>query len=250
MKIVAYATLLYGLDYLKEAVRSVIDDVDAIWFMYTPTPTFTHNHDLVNPDSAENLFAFAQESAGAKCGWYTARAGQFRNEGEHCDYIYTLAPDADVYVRLDVDEIWTAGLLRAAIDFGIQHNAARVRVPFYHYWRSFRRAMIDDPAYPDRVKFRAGQPDIDVTIHDAGRIHHMGYAQHSSVVEYKQRISSHAGEWRWGDNWFENVFLANRQYDCHPVSRNWWTPVDVDPYALGMPEYMRQHPYADLEVTP
>lgn len=250
MKIVAFATLHYGLDYAAASIRSVIDEVDVLCCIYSPTPSFLHNTDMPNPDSAENLFEVAQRAAGGKLHWYTARRGQFRTEGQHCDYVFELEPDADAYVRLDVDEIWTEGLLTKAVQFGVEQNAARVRVNWYHYWRSFRRAIVDDKSPADRIQLPALDKSLDLTYTGHERIHHMGYAQNTKIVEYKQYISSHAGEWRWQDNWYDNIYLTNRQYDCHPVARGLWTPVDVDPYALGMPDWMRQHPYAELEVTP
>lgn len=249
MKVVAYVTLHYGLDYLAESVRSIIDDVNAVWFIYSATPTFGFSVDRPCPDHAADLYEAAKAAAGDKFHWYTASPGQFRHEGDHCDYIYQLAPDADVYVRLDLDEMWSAGLLKAAIAFAVEQNAAKVRVPFVHYWRSFYRAVTNDPAYPDRVKYRHGDPSIDRTLTGQGVIHHFGYAQRSEVVEYKQHISAHRGEWR--ADWYATKFAPNAQEDVHPVNGDgWWIPADVDPFALGLPEYMREHANTRLEVIP
>lgn len=249
MKVVAFATLHYGLDFLRESVRSVIDAVSEFWFIYTPTPTFGFQTDAVCPEHAYDLYEAAQEAAGNKCHWFTASPHQFRNEGEHVDYSRVLAPDADVYVRLDVDEVWTAGLLQAGIDFAVRENVRSVRLPMVHLWRGFYKGITDDPAYPDRITYMRGALGTDRTFRDAGVIWHFGYAQNSAVVKYKQDISAHRNEWR--ADWYDTKFAVNAQVDVHPVNGNgWWNPTDVDPFALGLPEYMRQHPYAALEVIP
>lgn len=229
MKIVAFSTLHYGMDYIRESIRSVFDAVDEFHFIYTPTPTFGFQTDAVCPDHPADLYDAAREACGTKFHWFTASPNQFRSEGEHVGYSRVLVPDADVYVRLDVDEIWTAGLLQAAVQHAVDEGVSKVRLPMIHYWRSLYKAVTNDPAYPDRVTYVHGDPLRESTFREAGVIHHLGYAQNSAVVKYKQDISAHRNEWRAG--WYETKFAPNAQDDVHPVIGNgWWNPVAVDPF--------------------
>ena len=248
MGITAFMTLHYGVDYLEASIRSIIDEVDALWCLYTPDGSFGGAPQFDNPDSAERLFDIASATAGDKFHWYTASPGQWRNEGEHCDFIQVCDPDADVYVRLDADEVWTAGLLTEAIRFGQHEGLHKVRLPMIHYWRSLHRAVLRDPVVPDRVTIKANAGGRVDTLHGKGVIHHFGYAQRAEVVRYKQALSSHRAEWRQG--WYETTFEPNALADVHPVIVNHWTPERIDPFAHGLPEFMRKHPFVDMEVIP
>ena len=249
MRVVAFMTLHYGADYLAQSIASIIDDVDAVWCLYTPDGSFGGAPEYANPDSAETLFDIAQASAGDKFHWYTGSPGQWRNEGQHCDFIYTCEPNADAYVRLDADEIWTPGLLANALDFARSEGLYKVRLPMIHYWRSLYRAVLHDTLIPDRVTQPAARGDARVgTLHDKGVIHHFGYAQRSEVVRYKQALSSHRAEWR--NDWYRDKFEANALSDVHPVIFNHWTPELIDPFAHGLPDAMREHPFVDMEVIP
>lgn len=80
-------------------------------------------------------------------------------------------------------------------------------------------------------------------------IAHMGYAQRSEIVEYKQHTHGHRGEWRRDVDWFNDKFLANAQHDTHPVGSEYWNPEPVNPLDY-MPAFMKDHPYFNLEVIP
>lgn len=249
MKTIAFVTAHYGLDYLRESVRSIIDAVDAVWFMYSPTPTFGFGTTAQNPDHAADMFAAAKEACASKFHWYTASPNQWQSEGQHHDYIFTLVPDADAYIRLDVDELYGDGLLASALDYMRREDVSALRFPMTHYWRSFYKAVTNDPAYPIRIHRPNAANKRDVTYRDAGSIQHMGYAQRSEVVEYKQHISAHRNEWR--ADWLETKWRTNAQEDVHPViSNGWWNPKTVDPFSEGMPSFMSEHPYAKMEFIP
>jgi len=250
MKVVAYSKLHYGTEYLASAIRSVIDRIDEYWCLYTPVGSYGYTTARPCPDSVQDLYNIAQRASGAKFNWYAGRPGEWTNEGAHGDTIRRLAPDADVYVTLDHDEIWADGLLAAAIDYAVSENAYTVRLPMVHLWRSFWRGMAHDPAFPERVKYVHGERSTDVTLHERGRIFHFGYAQRAEIVEYKQWVHGHRGEWR-RDDWFNTKFAPNAQDDVHPVNLDgWWNAEPVDPFALGLPEWMREHPYAEMEMIP
>lgn len=249
MKIVAYTALLYGKDYLHYAIKSVIDHVDEYHVIYDKTGQGSHGHvtDRVCPDSRWELINIASNAAGDKLRWHDA--GPFAHEGYQRDRIHAYAPDADVILVLDADEIW-----QPLNDFNEWLHSwdnppvRRIRIPMIHYWRSFHRAVIHDPAYPERVIFPKATGNLEITYLGA-LINHMGYAQRSEVVEFKQHTHGHKNEWRRDCDWFNDKFMANAQTDTHPVGSEYWNPEQVDPLDY-MPAYMVYHPYFNLEVIP
>ena len=252
MNVVAYTALHYGKEYLGYAIRSVIDHVDAYYCLYTPIGSHGHRTDLPCPDTRDELCAIAQQAAGSKLVWHE---GIYPQEGAHREMIHQLAPDADVVLVVDADEVWGdvdgISVAQHAIAVAIGLEARTFRVPFIHYWRSFYRQITQDPAYPIRVIVpkrpeREGYiPRLGATIRSS--IHHFGYAQRPEIVRYKLETHGHKGEFRKDVNWFEDIFMANCQYDCHPIGSEFWFPDNIDPWQL-LPDFMLEHPYANLQV--
>lgn len=246
--VVAYTALLYGRDYLASAIRSVIDAVDEYHILYTPIGSHGHRSDIPCPESRDELYEIARQAAGSKFRWHEAT---WAHEGQQRDSIHQYAPDADVILVVDADEVWSVGAVRYAQFAAAFGQYRRYRVSMWHYWRSFRRVVMHDPAFPVRVicpKKPDSETQLDCHYWDGCRIHHFGYAQRPEIVEYKQHVHGHRGEWRRDVDWFRERFMANAQHDCHPVGSEYWQPEPVDPFALGLPEWMREHPYAGLEV--
>ena len=78
-------------------------------------------------------------------------------------------------------------------------------------------------------------------------VNHMGYATKPDIVAYKWKIHGHLGELRRDVNWFEDVYMTNRQTDCHPVGSEYWNAETVDPLAY-MPRWMAEHPFYGMDV--
>lgn len=246
MKVIGYVALHYGRTYLSHAIRSIIQDIDELWILYTAQGSHGHRTSIPCPETRDELYAIAQQAAGDKLRWVD---GSWTHEGQQRDSIHLHVPDADVVVVLDSDEIWTPGLLPSVIN-SMRHTKRRnIRIPFIHYWRSLHRAILHDPAFPVRVIFPK-QADGTITYApppwmEESRlvIHHFGYAQPAEIVRYKQLTHGHRNEWRRDCDWFNDVFMANRQYDCHPVGSPYWNPEDVTP-----PEILQDHPFYRLKV--
>ena len=241
MKVIAYTALHYGKDYLASAIRSVIDACDEYWVLYTPEGSHGHRSSIPCPETRDELHDIAYAAAGRKLKWAD---GHWHYEGEQRDRINALVPDAD--------EVWSEGLAQGVIyaeERARENGTKRFRLPIVHYWRSFYRCVLHDPAFPERVIFpQISEGGVADTITGWGVIHHFGYAQRPEIVEYKQYVHGHKAEWRRDVDWFRDRFMANAQHDCHPVGSDYWNPEPVDPFALGLPAWMKDHAYAQMGV--
>lgn len=237
MNIVAYTALHYGVEYLEYAIRSVINSVDEYVVLYSASGSHGHTAAEPCPDTRHDLMHAARRAAGYKLRWID---GNWTHEGQQRDAIYRHAASADVVLTLDADEVWASGLAQAAIDYAIDEDVHDLRVPMVHYWRSFHRAVLHDPAFPVRVVNRRGQ-HVRTLPPDNGVINHFGYAQNPEVVRYKLQTHGHKNEFRRDCDWYSDVFLANRQVDCHPVGSEYWNPEPVNPLDY-MPDWMQSHP--------
>lgn len=243
-KIIAYTPLHYGKCYLASAIRSVIDHVDEWHVLYTPIGSHGHRTDTPCPDTRDELLEIAL-MAGSKLRWHE---GVWPYEGAQRDTILQLAPDADVIFPVDYDELWEPGLVEEAISAALTGNVRGWRVPFRHYWRSFYRCFLHDPAWPTRIiapKIAGGE----ATLSTDKAVNHMGYAIPASLMRYKWLVHGHHNEMRRDCDWFTDVYEANRQNDAHPVGSEYWNAEQVDPWQY-MPDYMKQHPFAAFEVIP
>lgn len=244
MKVISYTALHYGKEYLYYAIRSVIDHVDEHHVLYSPVGSHGSRTDRPCPDTRDELMAQATRAAGDKLRWHD---GYWDYEGQQRDSITQYAPDADVILVVDADEIWHPLTVRGALS-AVEANPQykQWRVSMIHFWRSFSRAILHDPAYPTRVINTRSTEGRETTLVPGMPICHMGYAQRPAIVEYKQHTHGHIGQWR-KDDWFNTVFMTDAQSNCHPVGSEYWNPEPVDP-ADYMPAFMREHPYWNLPV--
>lgn len=248
MRVVAYTALHYGSEYLAYAIRSIIDHVDAYYVLYAAKGSHGSRTSIPCPDTREQLYAIAQQAAGDKLVWVD---GDWTQEGQQRDYIHTLEPDADVVLVLDADEIWGDGLAESVItqawkQTGWMGTIRNLRLPIIHYWRSFYRCVLRDPAYPVRAIF----PHVlngEGAFATHRYINHMGYAQRAEIVQYKILTHGHKGEWRQDVDWLQDRFMVNAQMDCHPVGSTYWNPERVDPLSY-MPRWMQDHPYYQMSL--
>ena len=249
-KIVGYCALLYGKCYLDAAIRSVIDGVDEFWILHTEVGSHGHRTAAPSPDTRDELHDIAHAAAGRKLKWVTS---QWTHEGEQRDRIFSLCPDASIVIPVDYDEIWQPHLLNFAINTALENpTVRRWRIPFRHYYRSFYRCILHDPAYPHRLYNVSGDPAEERTLDTTMAVNHMGYAIPPALMRFKWEVHGHRGELRRDVDYFTDVYEANRQTDCHPCGSIYWNAEPVDPFArpFFMPDYMREHPYAGMEVIP
>lgn len=244
--VVAYMALHYGREFMSWAIHSIIDHVDALYVLYAPQGSHLTRTTERCPETRGELYALAARAAGDKLRWVD---GDWTQEHEQRNTINTLT-DAPVIVTLDADEIYAPGLLPQILqDYREgKFTARRLRLPMWHYYRSLKKVIKHDPAYPERVLFRDLPEGKETYSIPPGRgedfrIHHMGYALSSNIVRYKWTIHGHLNELRKDCDWFNDVFMANRQYDCHPCGQKEWITEDCEvlPFLAG-------HPYAGLDL--
>lgn len=238
--IISFTCLHYGVSYLRYALKSVAPYVDACYVLYSPHGSHGHQTSEPCPETREELFAQAILGAGKKLRWYD---GDWKREHEHRGAIHQICPEAKQIIVLDSDEIWPAALIDHVTERCTEWHDYRIEL--VHFWRSFRRAVVNDEAAPVRVVNPQGKKGEVLVDPDIERICHMGYAQPEAITRYKQLTHGHKAEWR--ADWYEKRFLANALFDCHPTSANYWNPIAVDPLDY-LPEWMKDHPFWDMEV--
>jgi len=254
MKIIAYMALHYGTDYIEAAIRSTIESVDEFHVLYAAQPSHGSRSGLVCPDSENDLHALAWQVAGTKLRWHT---GGWLQENEQRNSILQYAPDADVILIVDSDEIFSPQLVDKVLDYsGSVTNSIPpfryLRLPFVHYYRNFRSCIVHDPAFPVRVIF----PRIDARygesswnpVYANGVVNHMGYCQRAEIIRYKLGIHGHTGQFRCTpDEYVDNIYLDhNRWTDLHPIGSEYWNTEAVNPLDR-MPAWMEKHPYFSRE---
>lgn len=245
MRIISLTICHYGVDFLPYALKSVHDAVDAQYVLYTPEGSHGHKTSAVCPDTREMLIEAAIAGAGSKLRWHE---GVYANESEHRAKIHELEPDCDLIVVTDYDEIWQPGLAEYAIKTALENDVRRWRVPFRHYFRSFYKCILHDPAYPERIIKPKASGGIE-TLNTTMAVNHFGYSITLEMMEYKWRIHGHLSEMRRDVDYLNDVYKANRQTDVHPVGSIYWNPETVDPFAENwLPNWMHEHPYSKVNL--
>lgn len=245
--IVAYTALHYGRDYLNHAIRSIIDEVDLYIVLYTAVGSHGHRTAQPCPETKDELYEIAYAAAGDKLRWFD---GEWPYEGAQRDSIFQIVPEADAIVVLDADEIWSPGLLKQALKTTKTWHRRDIRLPMAHYWRSLKQAILHDPAYPVRLIYPhikegaetfAPFPPLSKPYQ---AINHYGYAQRSEIVRYKLETHGHKNEFRRDCDWFNDIFMdPTRTRDLHPVGSEYW---NIE--TIAVPDFMRDHPYAGLDL--
>lgn len=239
MRTYAFCCLHYGAPYLAWSIRSVIDAVDRFVVIYTPQGSHGSRSTLPNPDTHDELLQIAHEAAGNKLIW---REGIYTHEGQHRDAVFEIAPEADVILTVDSDEIWMPAQLELLLKSATTGNVRSYLAYEMPFWRSFQRAIPERLCAPARaVRTRNGGGTLST---DAW-FGHFGYAQPTRYIEYKMSLHGHKADWR--PNWFADKWLPNAQTDLHPTNYDFWNARRVLPNNF-LPTFMQEHPFAHLEV--
>jgi len=230
MKVIGYMPLLYGKEYLKESLSSVIDLVDKFVILYTPRASYGHGVQHQCPESEEELKEIAQEVCGDKLIWSSKR---YHNEGEHRNEIYKYSDGYDIIITVDADEVVDTEEMRKAIEVAHEGEYRNYGIDGYiNLWRSFDKACFDG-FRPIRIinPKGEGQGEVKVTIW------HFSCCQAKETMEYKYLTHGHSNELR--TNWLQDFFYSGRTEDVHPVAIGLWNVVDYD--KTQMPDILKKH---------
>jgi hypothetical protein len=252
MKVHSLTILHYGADYLSYALRSVYHNVDQLHIFYTPTPSHGHSTNTPPIETKEQLLQAAYAyNPDEKVRWYDMLG--VTQEGPQRDLALRTvqAAGAELVVVVDYDEIWGNGVLEEVLYQIYNDGTARNNlVNMVHLWRSFNWCCRDE-GWPVRIIDLRQNNDNVLYIPKEFDIYHFGYAVTNQIINYKWQIHGHKNEMRPG--WLEDVWAIWPPIDnCHPTNgRNdegkaFWSPEPFD--KTQFPEFMREHPFWDLEM--
>lgn len=248
LRIHSYTIAHYGSAYIGWALRSILPFVDIAHIIYTPHPSHGHGTDQPPPERGPQIYQAAKQfDYDNKIRWYEKR--EFWQEGQHRDYAVRQCQQtgADIILVCDVDEVWHSHVLVEALKIVEAGNKRNWLINFTHLWRSFNWACRDN-GWPVRfIDLRQEGNEIAYIPVELGDIYHFGYAVTDNIMAYKWLIHGHKGELR--PDWFEAKWHGWQPGvdDVHPTNeKNWWTPQPFD--KLQLPEFMRDHPFWDLEI--
>lgn len=246
MKIHSYTVCHYGSDYIGWSLRSIFPFVDVAHIFYTPHPSHGHSTSRSCPEYGPQLFEAAKQfDSDNKIRWH--QAGGILYEGQQRDSAVKMVKEsgADIILVVDVDEVWPAHILEAALELVKQGDKRDWLINFTHLWRSFNWCCHDN-GWPVRFIDLRQAEGIAYIPAELGKIYHFGYAVTNDIMEYKWQIHGHRAELRpaWLDEkwhgWQPGI------EDVHPTNENnWWKPEPFNKEEL--PEFMREHPFYNLE---
>lgn len=243
LKTISLTVLLYGREYLGWALKSIVDYVDEVWVLYSDVGSHGFRVSVPCPESRVELHAIASAVAGNKLRWVD---GQWWTEGQQREAIYALCPDAERIIVVDADEIWPAETIHQAVTMPRPEGVHKMRIPMVHFWRSFKRAILHDPSWPQRIIYPGVNGFEDAVFQTGKPVCHMGYAQTPAITKYKTLTHGHRRAWK--KHWLTTVFLdEDRRIDLHPVGSDAWNAEDVNPLDY-LPEWMNKHPFYGLDI--
>jgi hypothetical protein len=233
-KILGYAPLYYGKEYLRESLQSVVNHVDEFVVLYTENPSYGHGTTLKCPDSEAELRAIAEEVLGPKLIWVK---GQWGQEGAHRGEIYRYSGGYDGILAIDADEVYCQETLPIAIDMAMKQDRHYVGFGGYiNFWRSFNNACYDGftpVRFMNLHRDRSGSTAVVPCT-----VYHFSCAQSREIMDFKYEIHGHKDEIR--PNWLNGIYYGDQIQDVHPTSYGLWNAVPFDKNTL--PESLKAHP--------
>lgn len=259
-RFVGFTELVYGADYLEVALRSVVPYVDAYFIAYSDKPLNRHNP-YKCPDTRAEMKALAERV----CAEFDKPLTWYDNPGSWGRYdqrnsIFTKAPEADVVVLTDADEVWQPGAVTALAEAVRSGTTRYYRVPMRFFWRSFDHvcyqrngAALPLRAFKPSIQGpRNGEPSTAVM--DLPWLNEFGFARAPRDFLYK--MPSH-GHFAKRLHWFKNVWLPwtpehGQMEDVYPNNPEFGGMSrfpKVEKFdKMELPEFMREHKYFDEAV--
>ena len=238
-KILGYSPILYGKEYLRESLGSIVNHVEKCVVLYTNTPSYGFGTEAKCPDSEEELRGIAEEVLGDKLIWVRGRWGQ---EGAHRGEIFKYSGGYDGILAIDVDEVYDQETLPKAIEEGLKSPQMYLGFGGYiNFWRSFNHACYDGFT-PIRFINLRGDSTLGNGVVSC-KVYHFSCAQPKEIMNYKYEIHGHKNELR--PDWLNSIFYGEQMIDVHPTSFGLWNATPFDKNTL--PESLKNHPNFNKE---
>lgn len=242
-RLISYCPILYGCEYLKEAILSVEPYVEKIVMLYTPNPSYGYGTTMICPDSEEDLRTIAL-NASPKVEWLKIEAHQ---ENQHRGLIYKIAEagNYDGILAFDADEVM--GDLTDILPLCVASTKRHIGFSGYiNYFKSFNHACFDGFCPIRYINLH----NTDALGYDTvpAIVYHFSCAQRMEIMRYKLEIHGHKSEIR--PNWLS--MYENWKFDdvvengLHLVANGLWNAVEYN--KTQMPEILKQHPNYLKEV--
>lgn len=249
MKVMGFMTLHYGKEFLREALLSVRDHVDVMVVAYTALPSHGHTPSLPCPDSKEELYVICREAIGDKLAWHELEKGEFYpNEASHREVRYKFASRGkyDLILTVDADEAMID--IPPALEYAYNNPERYYGIDGYkNFFRSFNWICTDGfrPVRIENLRRNNQMQNLNCPM----TIYHFSCALTEATMRYKYSSFGHANEIK--KDYLDEIFykwhpVTNPIGDLHCVSYNLWNAVAFDKTQL--PEYLKIHPYYNLEI--
>jgi len=237
-KVLAFMTIHYAGDYLKESLLSVVDNVDKMVIAYSKQPSQGHGTNLQCPDSEEYIYDICKEVLGDKMIW--DRAERYGAENEHRNVKYKYSAGFDLVLTVDSDEVYKSKELDASYDYAFTNEERFYGIDgFINFWRSFNHVCLDGfrPIRLENLHRQNNKQNLNLK----QTIYHFSTCQPEPIMRYKYLVFGHASEIK--KNWLDDTFYGwtpeNDIKDLHCVSYNLWNTIPFDKNEL--PESLKMH---------
>jgi hypothetical protein len=239
MKVLGFMPIHYGIEYLKESLLSIRDNVDGMVVSYTHKPSHGFKTILECPDKAEDIRKICEEVLGNKLIWDEAEF--YGAEFQHRNVAKKYSQGFDLIISIDADEVFEPTEIEIALKYAYTHNERYYGIKGYlNFWRSFNWICLDGfrPIRIENLNKHNSLQNLECPL----TIYHFSTAQKREIMEYKYSCFGHANEIK--KDYLENVFYKwtpeNNFADLHPVSINLWNAIKYDKNKL--PNFMHSHP--------
>ena len=245
MRVLGFMSILYGKEYLKESLLSVINHVDKMVIAYTYHPSHGVAVKIQCPDSRNEIYNICVEVLGEKLIWNEQIT--YRAENEHRAVARQYATGYDLILTIDADEVYESSELQTALDYAYNGKSRRYGMKGYlNFWRCFDYVCTDGfrPIRIENLNNHNNDQDLECPL----TIYHFSTAQSEIITRYKYQAFGHASELR--KNWLQDIFYkwtpAMPFDDVHCVAFGIWNPVRFD--KSNLPDILKQHPNYNKEL--
>lgn len=239
MRVLGFMSILYGKEYLRESLLSVVNHVDKFVVAYSANPSHGVHCDGKCPDSESEIHAICKEVLKDKLIWDVSRG--FSDESQHRDVRYKYSQGYELILTIDADEVYKEEELHQALVFASLGRERYYGINGYiNLWRSFDYACYDQ-FRPIRIE------NLTANNHDQNHncpltVWHFSTCQSEMIMRYKYKVFGHAAEVR--PQWLDSVYYRwtpeNQFNDLHVVALGLWNATPYNKYM--MPDYLRRHP--------